>query len=185
MTCAQRRNLTDIALLDQNNDDDASEDTAEELEDPEERDRRSQNAGEDDQYSGDSDDVGEYEENDGSDGGNGDIATGSDGGNTSGDEDDDGDTDSEQPSANDTSAGEGDLNENEDSLEQDFPFATQNPGKVRRILRNLLSHLPSDRIKAFREANKAIYLDICLMLAIETDAEMSKTELHDAVLFKV
>ncbi len=65
MTCAQRRNLTDIALLDQNNDDDASEDTAEELEDPEERDRRSQNAGEDDQYSGDSDDVGEYEENDG------------------------------------------------------------------------------------------------------------------------
>ncbi|KJA13951.1 hypothetical protein HYPSUDRAFT_150983 [Hypholoma sublateritium FD-334 SS-4] len=104
-----------------------------------------------------------------------------------------------------SSEGASDVDEDEDSVAQDesdieetdlgdtaaisgstlTPFVAHNPGKVRRILRNLLSNLPSDRKKAYREANKSIYLNICSILALELDVALSKSELHNAILFKI
>lgn len=135
------------------------------------------------------------------------LSTENESSNGSGNEDEDSEVDEGSggtASENDPSDEEGGFDEDEDGVAQDdsdiedaalddtsninttsTPFATQNSGKVRRILRNLLSNLSSDRKKAYREANKFIYLDICSILAIEVDATMSKSELHDVILLKV
>lgn len=63
-------------------------------------------------------------------------------------------------------------------------FKTQNPQRISRIIRNLLSPLPEDNTKAFREANRVIYLDVCLILGLESRT-MSKGSLHDRVVTAV
>ncbi len=103
---------------------------------------------------------------------------------TSGEDDVDdsgGDTSSEGDDSEHDTSGEG----NVEGDQRDLPFLTQPPAKVRRILRNLLSHLSSDRVKAFREASRSTYLEICSKLAIVADVTMSKSKLHDAVVSKV
>lgn len=63
-------------------------------------------------------------------------------------------------------------------------FALQDPKKISRIIRNLLSPLPVDKTKANREANRSIYMDICSILSIDLH-ESSKATMYNAIIAEV
>lgn len=63
-------------------------------------------------------------------------------------------------------------------------FSSQNPAKIRRIFRNLLSPLSKNRTKAYKEASREIYAQICSILGVSSEG-LSKKNLHNRLIHKV